>query len=65
VENASVGKLLPNYSVYILDKMTAKPILLSYPGVIGVRGRGVALGYISFQGLSATKLYYRLSGEET
>ncbi|PNY28310.1 Hybrid Polyketide synthase-nonribosomal peptide synthetase [Tolypocladium capitatum] len=57
-EHASVGKVLPNYSVYILDEASSGPVPLGYPGEICVGGAGVALGYLNLPDLSATKFVH-------
>ncbi|CAG8978702.1 hypothetical protein HYALB_00004685 [Hymenoscyphus albidus] len=54
-EYTSVGKALPNYSVYILDETSSQPVPLGYPGEICVGGAGVALGYLNLSSLSASK----------
>jgi amino acid adenylation domain-containing protein len=41
----SVGKPIPNTSIYILDK-SGRPVPNGFPGEICVRGVGVALGYL-------------------
>nr|QPC57090.1 polyketide synthase-nonribosomal peptide synthetase [Tolypocladium sp. 49Y] len=57
-EHASVGKILPNYSVYILDEVSSKPVPLGYPGEICVGGAGVALGYLNLPDLSEIKFVH-------
>lgn len=57
-EHASVGKVLPNYSVYILDEASSGPVPLGYPGEICVGGAGVALGYLNLPHLSVTKFVH-------
>ncbi|RYP81233.1 hypothetical protein DL769_002063 [Monosporascus sp. CRB-8-3] len=58
-EHASVGKVLPNYSVYILEEGTSpKPVPLGYPGEICIGGAGVALGYLDLPELSAAKFVH-------
>ncbi|GME34422.1 Beta-ketoacyl synthase [Neofusicoccum parvum] len=42
---ASIGKPVPNYSIYILDE-AGKPVPVGMPGEICVGGAGVALGYL-------------------
>jgi amino acid adenylation domain-containing protein len=42
--NTSVGQVLPNYSVNILDAVL-KPVPAGYPGEICIGGKGVSLGY--------------------
>jgi thioester reductase-like protein/aryl carrier-like protein len=54
-EYESVGKVLPNYSVYILDENTGEPVPLGYPGEICIGGGGLALGYLNLPELSAAK----------
>ncbi|OGM48141.1 hypothetical protein ABOM_002899 [Aspergillus bombycis] len=54
-EHASVGRVLPNYSVYILDENSSEPVPLGYPGEICVGGAGVALGYLNLPNLSTAK----------
>ncbi|KAL1985032.1 hypothetical protein VTN96DRAFT_8485 [Rasamsonia emersonii] len=50
----SVGKALPNYSVYILDE-NAKPLPVGFPGEICIGGAGVALGYLDLPELTESK----------
>ena len=57
-EHVSVGKVLPNYSVYILDESSSEPVPLGYPGEICVGGAGVALGYLNLPNLSETKFVH-------
>lgn len=57
-EHASIGRVLPNYSVYILDEDSSRPVPLGYPGEICVGGAGVALGYLNLRDLSATKFVH-------
>ncbi|KAE8383479.1 hybrid PKS-NRPS [Aspergillus bertholletiae] len=55
VSQTSVGRILPNYSVYILDENSSEPVPLGHPGEICVGGAGVALGYLNLPDLSAAK----------
>lgn len=50
----SVGKALPNYSVYILDE-NGKPLPVGFPGEICVGGAGVTLGYLDLPELTESK----------
>ena len=54
-EYGSVGKVLPNYSVYIMDEVSSQPVPLGCPGEICVGGAGVAMGYLNLPDLTATK----------
>jgi amino acid adenylation domain-containing protein len=54
-DHASVGRVLPNYSVYILDENSSQPSPLGHPGEICVGGAGVALGYLNLPDISASK----------
>ncbi|KAI0911302.1 hypothetical protein F4823DRAFT_636623 [Ustulina deusta] len=58
-EHTSVGRVLPNYSVYILGEGTSlKPVPLGYPGEICIAGAGVALGYMNLPETSASKFVH-------
>ncbi|KAI1077856.1 hypothetical protein F5B20DRAFT_550573 [Whalleya microplaca] len=58
-EYASVGKVLPNYSVYILEEgASLNPVPPGYPGEICIGGAGVALGYLNLPELSAAKFVH-------
>ncbi|KAI2758968.1 hypothetical protein DTO006G1_6365 [Penicillium roqueforti] len=49
-----VGRLLPNYSVYILDE-ALQPLPIGVPGEIVVGGPGVAAGYLGQEELTNEK----------
>ncbi|KAK4060435.1 uncharacterized protein Triagg1_10796 [Trichoderma aggressivum f. europaeum] len=49
-----IGKVLPNYSVYIMD-IDNHPLPAGVPGQIVIGGAGVALGYINQPELTAAK----------
>ncbi|KAJ4347483.1 hypothetical protein N0V95_005404 [Ascochyta clinopodiicola] len=51
----SVGKVLPNYSVYIVDEVSSQPVPLGCPGEICIGGAGVAMGYLNLPELSTAK----------
>ncbi|EEP81634.1 hypothetical protein UREG_06499 [Uncinocarpus reesii 1704] len=55
MDHSSVGRVLPNYSVYILDETSADPVPLGYPGEICIGGVGVAMGYLNLPNLSGAK----------
>ncbi|KAF1993364.1 hypothetical protein P154DRAFT_450422 [Amniculicola lignicola CBS 123094] len=57
-EYGSVGKVLPNYSVYIVDEVTSQPVPLGCPGEICVGGTGVAIGYLNLPELTTAKFIY-------
>lgn len=57
-EYASVGKVLPNNSIYILDEDSGEPVPLGYPGEICIGGGGLALGYLNLAEFSATKFVH-------
>lgn len=50
----SVGKALPNYSIYIVDE-ECKPLPVGFPGEICIGGAGVALGYLDLPELTKLK----------
>lgn len=50
----SVGKPIPNSSIYILDE-AGKPVPNGFPGEICVGGTGVALGYLDLAELNKSK----------
>lgn len=50
----SVGKPLPNYSIYILDE-ECKPLPVGFPGEVCIGGAGVALGYFDLPELTKSK----------
>ncbi|KAH8701279.1 hypothetical protein GQ44DRAFT_764593 [Phaeosphaeriaceae sp. PMI808] len=54
-EYGSVGKVLPNQFVYIVDEVSSRPVPLGCLGEICVGGAGVAIGYLNLPGLSTTK----------
>jgi amino acid adenylation domain-containing protein len=49
-----IGKPIPNYTIYILDK-TNKPVPIGVPGEICVCGQGVVRGYLGRDELTAEK----------
>ncbi|KAL7929176.1 hypothetical protein V8C35DRAFT_331857 [Trichoderma chlorosporum] len=49
-----IGKVLPNYSVYIMDE-DGHPLPAGVPGQIVIGGAGVASGYINQPELTATR----------
>jgi aspyridone synthetase (hybrid polyketide synthase/nonribosomal peptide synthetase) len=51
----TVGTILPNNSVYVVDEVCGRPVALGYTGEICVGGAGVAMGYLNLPGLSAAK----------
>nr|QCQ29630.1 polyketide synthase-nonribosomal peptide synthase [Alternaria oxytropis] len=51
----SVGKVLPNYSVYIVDEVSSQLVPLGFPGEICIGGAGVAIGYLNLPELSSAK----------
>lgn len=50
----SVGKPLPNYSIYIVDE-ECKPVPAGFPGEICIGGAGVGLGYFDIPELTKAK----------
>ena len=53
---SSVGKALPNTSLYIMDEI-GKPVPAGFPGEIYVGGIGVALGYFGRPELNEAKFF--------
>ncbi|KAL2045414.1 hypothetical protein ABVK25_012126 [Lepraria finkii] len=50
----SVGKALPNYSIYIVDE-ECRPLPVGYTGEICIGGAGLALGYFDLPELTKSK----------
>ena len=53
-ELTPAGFMLPNYSVYILDK-DSNPLPVGFPGEIVIGGAGVSSGYLNNEALTKTK----------
>ena len=53
-ELAPAGFMLPNYSVYILDK-GLNPLPVGFPGEIVIGGAGVSSGYVNNEALTKAK----------
>ena len=53
-ELAPAGFMLPNYSVYILDR-DLNPLPVGYPGEIVIGGAGVSSGYLDNEALTKAK----------
>ena len=53
-ELAPAGFMLPNYSVYILDKQL-NPLPVGFPGEIVIGGAGVSSGYLNDEALTKDK----------
>lgn len=53
-ELAPAGFMLPNYSVYILDK-DLNPLPVGFPGEIVIGGAGVSSGYLNNEALTTAK----------
>ncbi|KAL7809312.1 polyketide synthase [Trichoderma aethiopicum] len=58
----TVGKVLPNYTVSILDA-SGSPQPVNYTGEICIGGTGVALGYIDTTGDAASKFIVTAQGQ--
>ncbi|KAM5429353.1 putative Hybrid PKS-NRPS biosynthetic cluster [Microsporum canis] len=54
-EYASVGTVIPNNSVYIVDEFSSQAVPIGFPGEICIGGAGVAMGYLNLPHLSASK----------
>lgn len=50
----TVGRSLPNYSVYLLDDQS-EPVPIGYPGEVFIGGAGIARGYLSNDDLTREK----------
>lgn len=51
---ASIGKVLPNYSVYLVDE-ELHPVPLGWPGQIAVGGPAVSMGYLHDKDLTCER----------